>query len=140
MAVFRNAAIAAAALLAGCTSVIADARTFAGTDWRVTAINGTATPANGAFSMSFTATDFAAHFGCNRGGGSYRIAGDVMSAGAVFSTQMACASATDEGPDPMAFERMGFAVLNQPMRITWRSARELTLSNSAGSIALEVLP
>jgi heat shock protein HslJ len=49
-------------------------------------------------------------------------------------TLMAC-------PEPSAtFENQGLAVLNQPMRMSWASSRKLTLSNAAGTIALELLP
>jgi hypothetical protein len=65
---------------------------------------------------------------------------DVISAGPVMSTKMACLPATDEPrPGPMEFENMGFSVLGQPMRMTWRDSRHLSLANAAGSIELELL-
>ena len=138
-AVFRAIALGWALVTAACTSVVTDARSLAGTNWRVAALNGTPTPASG-FEMSFTADELAAHFGCNRGSGNYRIIGNTMHTGPIAATQMACASATDEGPDPMALERMGFAVISQPMRIEWRSGRELRLTSAAGSIDLQSVP
>jgi heat shock protein HslJ len=44
-------------------------------------------------------------------------------------------------PEPaMSFESEGLAVLRQPMRLSWIAGTELTLSNGAGSIALERIP
>ena len=76
--------------------------------------------------------------GCNSFGGAYRVAGDVMTTGPMAMTQMACASALDEPvPSLMDLEGMAHAVLGQPMRMTWKSGRQLTLSNAAGSLELE---
>lgn len=43
-------------------------------------------------------------------------------------------------PEPAAtFESEGSAILAKPMRLRWRSARQLTLRNGAGSIEVELL-
>jgi heat shock protein HslJ len=138
----RSALLAlAAAAAAGCTTVAADARTLDGTRWHVAAVNGQATPASDRYAMSFEGGRISARFGCNGGGAPYSVAGDVIRAGPVMSTKMACLPATDQpGPGPMEFENMGFAVLGQPMRMRWQSATRLTLGNPAGTIALERLP
>jgi heat shock protein HslJ len=129
-----------ALMLGGCTSIAADARTFEGTRWHVTAINGHSTPVSDRYSMSFEGGRISARFGCNSGGASYSVMRDVISAGPVMSTKMACLPATDEPrPGPMEFENMGFSVLGQPMRMTWRDSRHLSLANAAGSIELELL-
>jgi heat shock protein HslJ len=96
----------------------------------VTAINGRSTPANGEYRLDFNGGQISGRFGCNGWSGSYSVAGDTLTAGQVRSTMMAC-------PDPaMSFESQGLAVLQQPMR--FGSTRgKLTLSNRAGSIALE---
>ena len=126
--------IALALLCAGCTSIAADASTFEGTRWHVTAINGRTTPANGDYRVDFKSGGIGGRFGCNHFGGRYAVAGETLTASEVRSTLMACS-------DPAAsFESAGFAVLNQPMRMNWTSGRMLTLSNSAGSIALERRP
>jgi heat shock protein HslJ len=80
--------------------------------------------------------------GCNSGSGDYRMAAGTIIPGAFASTRMACDFATDEPQSVprMTWESWGFAVLSQPMQMQWRSGREMTLSNSAGSIALELLP
>jgi len=131
VAVFRTAALALAC--AACTTVAADARTFEGTSWRVTAIDGRATPASGNYSMTFSGGEIGARFGCNSIGGHYSVSGETLTASEVRSTLMGC-------PEPSAtFEREGAAVLNQPMHITWNGG-SLALSNAAGSIALQRQP
>ena len=132
---FRSAVLVAAIAAAGCTSVVADARTFEGTDWRVTTVNGQ--PAPPGLSLQFSGGQLGGHLGCNRFSGPYRVAGNLLIVRQMAMTQMACVSASDDGPDPMAFEQRGSAVFSRPMRMTWRSGRELTLSNAAGSISLE---
>ena len=123
---FRVAALALAC--AACTSVIADERTFDGTRWHVTAIDGRATPATGDYHVRFARDEISGRFGCNGWGGRYAIVGDIMTAGEIRSTMMAC-------PD-MSFESSGLAVLDRPMQIRWSSGRQLTLTNGAGSIEL----
>ena len=113
-------------LTAACATVAADARGLAGTQWQVTALNGHPTPPSDRFRMGFERARFSVRFGCNSGGGGYRIAGSLIVTGPVMATQMACASATDEQPDPMTFERWGFAVAGQPMRMRWNGAARLT--------------
>jgi heat shock protein HslJ len=119
---------------AGCTSIAADARTFEGTMWHVTAINGRATPATGDYRVEFKGGAIGGRFGCNGWGGRYAVAASMLTASAIRSTMMACT-------DPAAsFEGAGFQILNQPMRMSWTSGRRLTLSNAAGSIELERTP
>ena len=99
---------------------------LSGTNWRVVAINGRPTPpAN--YYMNFMPDRIGAKFGCNSLGAGYSQSGNVLNAGAVMATRMAC-------PD-MSFETQGSAVLGQPMTISGMAER-LTLSNGAGSIEL----
>lgn len=133
---FRRAALAL--VVSGCTSIAADARTFEGTQWHVSAINGHATPPSGNFTVSFKDGRIGGQLGCNHFGGSYRVAGDVITTGAIAMTRMACGLVGDAPAiSPMDYESWGLAVLALPMRMSWRSSRELTLSNAAGSIELE---
>ena len=128
-AAFKGALLALA--LGACTSIAADQRTFEGTQWRVTAVNGQSTPAAGNYAIGFEKGRIGGQFGCNHFGGEYRINHDVLSTNAVQMTLMAC-------PEPaMTFEAAGLAVLQQPMRLTWASGGRLTLSNAGGSIALQ---
>ena len=129
---FRAALIALAC--AACTSIAADARTFENTSWRVTTINGRATPPGGDYRIEFKDGRIGGRFGCNHFGGPYAVQRDTLIAREIASTLMGC-------PEPAAsFETQGFAVLHQPMRMNWSSGRALTLSNPAGSIALERAP
>ena len=127
---FRAAALALTC--AACTSVMADERTFDGTRWHVTAIDGRTTPSAAAYHVEVSRNEISGRFGCNGFGGRYAILGDIITAGEVRSTMMAC-------PD-MSFEASGLAVLNRPMQMRWSSGRQLTLTNGAGSIALERAP
>jgi heat shock protein HslJ len=129
-AAFRIAALALGC--AACTGILADARTFEGTSWRVEAIDGRATPSAGDYHVEFRGGQISGRFGCNGWGGHYAIAGETIVASRIISTMMAC-------PDPAGrFESEGLAVLRQPMR--WTSVRDekLTLSNGAGSISLQL--
>jgi heat shock protein HslJ len=118
---------------AACTSVMPDERTFNGTRWHVTAISGQPTPA-GDYNVQFAGNAISGRFGCNGFGGSYVILGDIMSAGSIRSTMMGCS-------EPAAgFESRGFAIMRLPMHMSWASGTQLTLTNSAGSIALQRIP
>ncbi len=97
-----------------------------GTNWRVVAINGTRTPASN-FYVNFMPDRVSAKFGCNTLGAGYTQTGNVLDAGAVMATRMAC-------PD-MSFENQGSAILERPMTISGLGDR-LTLSNRAGTIEL----
>ena len=128
-AVFKAAVIALSC--AACTSMSVDVRTLEGPPWNVAAIDGRATPADGNYNMEFAGGRISGRFGCNRWSGAYAVAGDTLMASQVISTKMAC-------PEPgMSFENQGLTVLNQPVRLVWTTGRKLTLSNSAGSIALD---
>ena len=134
MAAAGFSAAALALACAACTSVMADERTFDGTRWHVTAVDGRATPATGDYHVQFTRNEISGRFGCNGFGGRYAIVGDIITAGEIRSTLMGC-------PEPAAsLESRGFAVLNRPMQMRWTSGRQLTLSNGAGSIALQRTP
>jgi heat shock protein HslJ len=115
---------------AACTSVAVDARTFEGTRWHVTAINGRTTPPKGDYRVEFKDGGIGGRFGCNQFGGKYAVRGETLVVRDIASTLMGC-------PEPAAsFETQGFGVLNAPMRLKWSSDRRLTLSNSAGRIEL----
>lgn len=99
---------------------------LSGTNWRIVAINGARTPASN-FYINFMPDRISAKFGCNSLGAGYTQAGNMVDAGAVMATRMAC-------PD-MSFENQGSAVLAEPMTIAG-VGNQLTLSNRAGSIDL----
>ena len=116
--------------LAGCTSINAGPASFEGTNWRVAAIDGQATPSTGDYGLQFSNGRASGRFGCNHLGGTYAVSANVMTFGTVIATRMACS-------DPaMSFETNGLKVMQQPVALNWTSANRLELSNSAGSIAL----
>jgi heat shock protein HslJ len=120
-----------------CTSVLANERTFDGTSWHVSAINGHRAPPGERFSMTFMGSSFTARMGCNSASGEYRIAGDMLVPIAKRRTEMAC-EALDPAPIPlMTYEGWGFRVIGSPMRMHWLSGQRLTLTNGAGSIDFE---
>ena len=93
-----------------------------GTRWRVVAVNGRPTPAQG-YSMLFESDRMAARFGCNSMGGLYRRDGDLLSVMDVSQTLIGC-------PEPAAsFERDGALVLRQPLRMIWEGSDRLRLSS-----------
>ena len=105
-------------------------RSIVGTQWRVTAINGRATPDGpAAYSMDFETMRVGARFGCNIIGGEYRLSGGVLTTNALVMTEMAC------GEPASGFEAQGSAILRQRMYLAQANGR-LTLSNPAGTIVL----
>jgi heat shock protein HslJ len=128
---------------ASCASINSDEQTFAGTDWRVSAINARPTPGGPGYHMQFEARVWRGGFGCNGMTGEYRVGGDQLAigrsegarffAGRVMATERDC-SARPDGH----FEGEAVAILAQPMRMRWSSGRRLTLSNAAGSIELKL--
>jgi heat shock protein HslJ len=129
--------IAFALLCVSCTSIYADSRTFDGTRWRVTAVNGHATPPRDPFFVEFLRSSYRARVGCNEARGQYRIERrDLIPAG-MMTTEMACEAVPATGIPLMTYEQWGFRVLRQPMRMHWSSARRLRLSNASGSLDLE---
>jgi len=97
-----------------------------GTNWQVVAINGRPTPAHD-FYVNFMPDRMSSKFGCNSLGAGYSQQGNILTAGAVMATRMAC-------PD-MSFENRGSAILALPMTVSGMG-NHLTLSNRAGSIDL----
>jgi heat shock protein HslJ len=134
VAVSKHALIAVAAGLAGCASVSTTPASLEGTTWTVAGIDDAETPRTDAYRLEFRDGRIGGKFGCNGFSGPYSLAGDTLTAGNVAATKMACPGPAD------TFEREGFAVLAQPMQLQWQSGSRLTLTNAAGSIALERLP
>ena len=105
---------------------------LAGTKWHVVSVNGRQTPDQGDYSMQFEARGrLGARFGCNSMGAAYRLVGGTLTATNVVSTLMGC-------PEPAAtFESQGSAILQLPMKVAFTSNERMSLSNAAGSIALD---
>ena len=103
---------------------------LAGSEWRVTAVNGRPTPGDSdGYYMRFEGNEVAARFGCNSMGGNYVQRGSELDVSQMISTKMAC-----PGPSS-AFENPAGAILSSPMTISW-SGNIASLSNAAGRIDL----
>src|SRR5690348_4942199 len=87
-AAFR--ALAITLTCSACTSIAVDARTFEGTRWHVTSINGRPNPGSGDYHVEFEAGKISGRFGCNSWGGRYSVKGETLVARDVMATQMAC--------------------------------------------------
>jgi heat shock protein HslJ len=113
----------------GCGGDTAAPSGLAGTNWRVEAVNGRATPPQGQYYLQFEANRVGAKFGCNSMGGGYSQSGNVLTFGPLAATRMYC-------PEPaMSFENQGGAILAQPVTIS-SSGDRMTLSNAVGRVEL----
>jgi heat shock protein HslJ len=128
--------IAAAALALGaCASPPGPpgppAADLAGSDWRIVAVNGRATPPS-EYTMRFgDGGAFGAKFGCNLMGGNYILSGATLTVSDLTQTLIGC-------PEPAAsFEAQGSAILQRPMQVAFTSGERMTLGNGAGSITLD---
>ena len=79
----------ALALLAGCAGSGAGS-TLAGTQWRVTGIDGKAPVVPQMARVAFDASKIDVSIGCNRIDGAYRVDGQRLIAGPFVTTEMAC--------------------------------------------------
>lgn len=119
-----------AALVGACTSVNVTDSSLSGT-WRVTAVNGQGTPADGAYHMQFADRRVSARFGCNSISGAYIVENNELRIDGLTSTLMSC-------PEPSAtMERNASAVLNAKMKITKLGKRAARLDAEDGSIEIQ---
>jgi len=98
------------------------------TRWKVLAINGRPLPPNGDYSIEFDNGRLSARLGCNSMSGTYTQNGNVLDAGPIASTRMAC-------PD-MEWETQGSAVFTRGMQVQMHDPNRITLSSSGGTIEL----
>lgn len=103
--------------------------------WTITAVNGEPTGGGRRFNFELNPGHGRARFGCNAGGGTYRIANGWLVAGEWIVTVAAC-------PDRQSwvtFERKGFQILASPLAMEKRDGG-LRLRNQIGSIDLVRAP
>ena len=115
----------------GGETVLPTSGALAGTNWRVVAVNGRATPAAGPYFMNFEGNRVGMRFGCNHMGAEYRQAGSTLDLGIVTATRMAC------GEPAMSFENQAGTILADPLSAAWTGGDRLTLSNARGRIDLQ---
>ena len=65
----------------GCGGDAIAPTSLTGTNWRVTAVNGRATPPQGQYHIQFEPNRVSARFGCNGMGGSYSENGNMLTVG-----------------------------------------------------------
>ena len=99
---------------------------LANTNWRVVSINGQRVPTSGYY-LNFMPDRLSGKLGCNSIGAGYDVSRNLLSAGAIMMTRMACPNGN--------FEAQGTAIMVQPMTIS-ESGDSLTLSNRVGTIEL----
>jgi len=115
----------------GCGGDPLASATVAGSSWRVTSVNGRATPAVGEYYLRFEGDErVAARFGCNSIGGRYLQRGGTISMRNLIATRMACAE------QAMSLENQGLGILSQPVIASWSGGERLTLGNANGRIEL----
>ena len=114
----------------GCGGTLLPPEVLANTDWRIVAIGGT--PVDGdAYAMSFFEGRISGQAGCNRLSGPYRQRGNVLTAGPIAATRMAC-------PGPrMAHERAVLQLLRGPVAISYLRGDIMALSGSGVTVRLE---
>lgn len=130
-AVFKAAPLAI--LCAGCSSIHATPATFEGTRWQARAINGLSLAGGERLILDFGPYYSSAIGACNNKQSHYRILRRTIVFEGGMTTERGCRDKL------MAFDARAFALLAGPMRMKWRSGNRLALSNSGGSIELELL-
>lgn len=129
---FRKILISGALLCAPGIGMAAELYPLNGSSWRVTAINGEATPAT--YSINFGGGEVTGRLGCNDFGGKLKASEAGLDISQLRATSRTCGGKGEE------FEGAGFAVLSQPLRMQWADRDRLTLANDEGTMALERLP
>jgi heat shock protein HslJ len=114
--------------LAGCTTAAAGSGSpMAGTQWRLTAIDGLAPERPDGARVAFEQTRFTASAGCNTIGGDYRLEGGRMIAGSVVATTMACAG-------PIMSQEMAVTALLAGAPQIERQGQRLRLASAGHSL------
>lgn len=135
MAVFGFKNILVGCALAGMSGagLAADVYPIEGSLWRVTAINGEATP-HSKYSINFGGNQVTGRLGCNDFGARLAMKEGKLSISGLRATSRTC------GDDAAMFEGSGFAVLIQPLSMEWASRDRLVIASVNGNMTLERLP
>ncbi|MFN4358099.1 META domain-containing protein [Sphingopyxis alaskensis] len=114
----------------GCGGDILPPDALAGTSWTFVSIAGAPVAPDRPTSLAFTDDRLSGSAGCNRFSGSYRVADDMLSAGPLMATKMACPGAG------MAQESAFFALMRGPVRLSFPTDGTLEISGEGGQTAV----
>jgi heat shock protein HslJ len=90
--------------------------------WRIETVDGHALRGGRPATISFAGERISGNSGCNAFGGSFRLVRDVLTAGPMISTKMACPGM------PMVEEQAILRLLAQPLTVTGNRDGKLILS------------
>ena len=134
------ASLAIVLVAAGCTSAApspggtpdGSVGPLAGTSWIVVTVNGRSPLAGAVPTLSFTGERIQAFFGCNQGGGSYRLdpSTGAFAVSDLSETAMGCLQ-----PGVMEFETALVQTLGSASRASVDSTGRLLLAGPGGAIA-----
>ena len=113
----------------GCGGTLLPPAMLERTDWRIEMIGNMRVDGD-AYAMSFHEGRINGRAGCNRFSGPFTQRGNVLTAGPIAATRMAC-------PGPrMGHERAVLQMLRGPVRISWLAGDVMVLTATGGTIRL----
>ena len=120
--------IAGGKTLHGCGGKILPPDTLAGSNWTFVSIGGVAVAKDRPTSLQFDGNRISGSAGCNRFSGGYSATDDMLTAGTLMATEMACPG--------MELEQVFFKLMATPVRLTFADDGTLTLTGSEGRTAV----
>ena len=114
----------------GCGGAILPPAALADTSWTFVSIDGTPVTADRPTSLVFEGDRMSGSAGCNRFGGSYKVADGLLTAGPLAATLMACPGAA------MEQERAFFALVDAPAGVSFPSDGTMVLTGKDGRTAV----
>ena len=112
----------------GCGGTILPPDTLAGSNWTFVSIGGKPVTSDRPTSLQFDCGRLSGSAGCNRFSGRYSATDDMLTAGTLMATEMACPG--------MELEQVFFKLMATPVRLTFADDGTLTLTGSEGRTAV----
>ena len=112
----------------GCGGTILPPDTLAGSNWTFVSIGGKPVTSDRPTSLQFDRGRLSGSAGCNRFSGRYSATDDMLTAGTLMATEMACPG--------MELEQVFFKLMATPVRLTFADDGTLTLTGSEGRTAV----